>query len=39
MVGPGLSFRSCGEHRLKGVPGTLFAVTHAGEQGNGPTAS
>lgn len=38
VVGSGLHFRSCGEHQLKGVPGTweLFAVTHAGEQGNGP---
>ena len=36
VVGSGLSFRSCGEHALKGVPGTweLFAVTHVGEQGD-----
>jgi hypothetical protein len=37
VVGSGLSFRSCGEHALKGVPGTweLFAVTHSGDQENG----
>jgi hypothetical protein len=34
VVGSGLSFRSRGEHALKGVPGSweLFAVTHVGEQ-------
>jgi len=34
VVGSGLSFRSRGEHELKGVPGTweLFVVTGAGEQ-------
>jgi len=34
VVGSGLSFRSRGEHSLKGVPGSweLFAVTHVGEQ-------
>jgi hypothetical protein len=35
VVGSGLSFRSRGEHELKGVPGTweLFVVTGAAEQG------
>lgn len=34
VVGSGLSFRSCGEHALKGVPGIweLFAVTDVGDQ-------
>ena len=37
VVGSGLTFRSCGEHSLKGVTGSweLFAVTHAGEQEDG----
>ena len=34
VAGSGLTFASCGEHELKGIPGSweLFAVTHAGEQ-------
>jgi class 3 adenylate cyclase len=40
VVGSGLSFRSCGEHALKGVPGTweLYAVTGVGDQADGERA-
>ena len=36
VVGSGLTFFSRGEHELKGIPGRweLFAVAHAGDQGN-----
>jgi class 3 adenylate cyclase/pimeloyl-ACP methyl ester carboxylesterase len=41
VVGSGLSFRSRGEHELKGVPGTweLFVVTGAAEQAEDQSAN